>query len=93
MSRGSCYTSIEKLWFCDRDGSPEGGDAGRCIGGSVHDSPVAPCAGRPENCAKELDSRFAFSSYRATLPISGPWRKSNVDCRMRGAQTMMREYG
>jgi hypothetical protein len=40
-SRGSCYAGVEKLWFATWDGSPKGGDAGRCFGGSVDDSPAA----------------------------------------------------
>jgi hypothetical protein len=31
MSRGSCYSSVEKLCLATWDGSPKGGDAGRCF--------------------------------------------------------------
>jgi hypothetical protein len=33
----ACFAAL----LATRDGSPEGGDAGRCVGGSVHDSPSA----------------------------------------------------
>jgi hypothetical protein len=40
MSRGSCYASIERSCFATGMEARKGGDAGRCVGGSVHESPA-----------------------------------------------------
>jgi hypothetical protein len=54
---------------CDRDGSPKGGDAGRCVGGSVYDSPAAD-GGSPNGLMgdwrKGIDSA-APVAYRPTV--------------------------
>jgi hypothetical protein len=36
-----CAPQAHAALLATWDGSPKGGDAGRCVGGSVHDSPAA----------------------------------------------------
>jgi hypothetical protein len=41
-----CAPEAHAALLATWDGSPKGGDAGCCVGGSVYDSPAARCAGR-----------------------------------------------
>jgi hypothetical protein len=78
-----CAPQAHAALLATWDGSPEGGDAGRCIGGSVHDSPAAEGGSRNglmEDWRKGIDSATLIAQYlsaellRCSRPAMGQVR-------------------